>query len=135
MPKYLIINPAIDTKPISQQIIYTKESILGTIIAKSRPTAKAKAIELTNIPNPLIVIYSSLTDKERELAESAPILWTQPEGNPKTAQNPRGAGYVKKYPQSIRITLDVGLEDREAEWYRSQPNKTALLREWIKSQC
>lgn len=136
MPKYLIINPAIATRsPISQKLIYCKASIIGTIEAKSRAVAKAKAIELTNIPTPIVAIYSSLSGSELELAKLAPILWTQPAGNLVTKTNPRGAGYAKRYPQTIRITLDVGLSDEGAKWYRSQPNKTSLLRDWIESQC
>jgi hypothetical protein len=135
MYKYLIINPAIATRsPISQTIIYCHNAILGTITAKSRAVATAKAIELTGISRPIVTIYLSLSDDELEMANLAKILWEQPNGNPKTDTNPRGAGRRSKYDQTIRINLDVGLSEDDACWWRSLSNKTAMLRELIKNR-
>jgi hypothetical protein len=101
--------------------------ILGTIIAKSRPVALAKAIELTGIPRPIVVTYSSLTDRELELAKSAPILWTQPESKPKTKTNPRGAGPIPREGELLTISVKTRVNAEALEWYRSQPNKSRAL--------
>jgi hypothetical protein len=136
MHKYLIAKATLLTRDnITGRTTYTRESIIGTIIAKSRTVAKAKAVELTNIPWPVVEIYSSLSHSELELAEWSKILWTQPEGKPVTDTNPRGAGYRSKYDKTVRINLDVGMSEGAAEWWQSQRNKTAVLREFVESQA
>jgi hypothetical protein len=118
MHNYLITEPASLGRPPKK---------LGTIIAKSRPVALAKAIELTDIPHPTIAIYSSLTDRELELAKSAPILWTQPESKPKTKTNPRGAGPIPREGELLTISVKTRVNAEALEWYRSQPNKSRAL--------
>jgi hypothetical protein len=118
MYKYLITEPASLGRP---------PRILGTIIAKSRPIALAKAIELTGIPHPIVVTYSSLTDRELELAKSAKILWTQPESKPKTKTNPRGAGPIPREGELLTISVKTRVSAEALEWYRSQPNKSRAL--------
>jgi hypothetical protein len=123
MYKYLIVDPSIATRsPIR---VFCSNAILGTIEAKSRAVAKLKAIELTGILNPIVAIYSSLSASELEMAESAPILWTQPEGQPKTNINPRGAGKIRT-GQRRSATL-TGLSDAATDKLDTVDNKSQYL--------
>lgn len=81
MNKYLIIKGTLGVQNNMHGIIYPVESIIGIVKAENKSIAKAKAIELTGIARPLVVIYSSLTNQELKFAETATILWTQPSGN------------------------------------------------------
>jgi hypothetical protein len=134
MRKYLIVNADLAKSQPSQLYSYNEHTIFGTIIAKNSTIARAKAIEITQTPNPIVACYRSLLEHEKEVAKSRPILWTQPEGNPVTDTNPRGAGKKSKYDETIRINLDVGMSTAEAKWWKSQRNKTAVLRQLVKIQ-
>jgi hypothetical protein len=134
MRQYLIVNADLAKSQPSQLYSYNEHTIFGTILAKNSTIARAKAIEITQIPSPIVVCYRSLLEHEKEVAKSRPILWTQPEGNPVTDTNPRGAGYRSKYDKTVRINLDVGMSEGAAEWWQSQRNKTAVLREFVESQ-
>jgi hypothetical protein len=134
MRRYLIINADLAKSQPSQLYSYNEHTIFGTIVAKNSTIARAKAIEITQVPSPIVACYRSLLEHEKEAAKTRPILWTQPEGNPVTDTNPRGAGYRSKYHKTIRINLDVGMSEGAAEWWESRRNKTAALRELLESQ-
>jgi hypothetical protein len=134
MRQYLIVNADLAKSQPSQLYSYNEHTIFGTILAKNSTIARAKAIEITQIPSPIVVCYRSLLEHEKEVAKSLPILWTQPEGNPVTDTNPRGAGKKSKYHKTIRINLDVGLSEGAAKWWESRRNKTAALRDFLESQ-
>jgi hypothetical protein len=83
MPNYLIIDPRIVTRSQANRLIFSFNAILGTITARSKVAATKKAIELTGIADPIVLIYSSLDDSELEMAELAPILGSpNPVGRP-----------------------------------------------------
>jgi hypothetical protein len=94
MPKYLILNPKIATRspslgrltfcfnnpkiatrsPSLGRLTFCFNAILGTIVARSKPAATKKAIELTGIDDPIVLNFTTLDDSELEMAELAPIL-------------------------------------------------------------
>jgi hypothetical protein len=128
MPKYLILNSSVvKCSSISGEFIYCAESALGTIEAKSKTIAVAKAIELTGIAYPIVAIYSSLKGEELKIAEQAQSLWIQPNGNPKTMTNPRGSGRPAKHDETISVNLRLGLSIEAANWYRLQKNKSKSI--------
>ena len=133
MFKYVIINPDwCEYSPVSRTLKYTDAAIVGTVLAKSR----AKALEYAKtLPNsgdkPIVPSFKSLTKKEREYAEKARLLWTQPESNPITHTNPRGAGRVKAAEESLTISVRLRLSAAAAEKYREVSNKSQLTSELI----
>jgi hypothetical protein len=133
MFKYVIINPDwCEYSPISKALKYTDAAIVGTVLAKSRTKALEYAKTLPNSgDNPIVPSFKSLTKKEREYAEKAPLLWTQPESNPITHTNPRGAGRVKTTDESMSVSLRLRLSATAAERYRASENKSLLTSELI----
>ena len=133
MFKYVIINPDwCEYSPVSRTLKYTDRSIVGTVLAKSRTKALEYAKTLPNSGDkPIVPSFKSLTKEEREYAEKTPLLWTQPESNPITHTNPRGAGRVKTADESLTVSLRLRLSATAAKRYRSSKNKSRLTSELI----
>jgi hypothetical protein len=110
-----------------------QNAIVGSISAKSKLTAKKKAIELTCILNPIIAICSILSDADRAESELAPILWVQPEGNPKTDNNLRGGGKVKT---KVLIDIKAWVSPEIAERFKAMAieNKSAWIADAIEAK-
>jgi hypothetical protein len=83
MPNYLILDPKIPAQWPSGKPMIGFRVVLGTIVARSKPAATKKAIELTRIEDPIILDFGTLDDSELEMAELAPILDSpKPVGRP-----------------------------------------------------
>lgn len=126
MYKYLIVNSKLaffDT--FSERMTYPVESIVGTIISKSRWKALSKSVDFT--PDPIVAIYSSLAEWELELAKQSPILWEQPESNPVTLSNPKGAGARRLAGTLTQLSVKLRLSEEGAKWYRSQRSKSSAI--------
>lgn len=123
VPKYLI------TKRLPVESV---NAILGTIIAKTKGKAQAKAIELTGVADALAIIYSSLSDSQLLLAEESLILWEQPANQHSiTDTNPRGGGKPRKPGIAKSANLALSLTPEGYEFYRCHPNKSRLVSELI----
>lgn len=137
MYKYLIAKATLLARDnITGRATFPQKSIFGTIIAKSRAVATAKAIELTSIPWPVVAIYSSLSDSELELAEQSRILWEQPDTkHPVTATNPRGGGKPRNPGIAKAANLSLSLSPAGYEFYTNHPNKSKLVSELIDQEA
>jgi hypothetical protein len=128
MQEYIIVNPSTDmSRP------YISRSIVGTIKAKIRSVALAKAIEITRIPNPIILISSAASNDERHEASLKAILWTQPEPKPKTATNPRGSGPRAGEGEVLVISTRTRVDRRAWNWYHQQENKSSTIARLIEA--
>jgi hypothetical protein len=128
MQEYIIVNP-----DKGKARPYTYQSIIGSIKAKTRSVARAKAIEITGIPNPIVIIKSAAWYEECRQAERTQILWTQPEPKPKTATNPRGSGPRVGEGEVLVISTRTRVDRRAWNWYHQQENKSSTIARLIEA--
>jgi hypothetical protein len=123
MPKYLIIDRSrYSLSVVNDSLSYT-DGVLGTIIARSKPAATKKAIELTGIDDPIVLNFTSLDDSELKMAELAPILDSpNPVGRPSsghrrslTLTGLTDAGVAKLDSVECKGAYVVGLIEKDLE--------------------
>lgn len=131
MRTYIIINPSLcDRAPITNTLIYTPNSILGRIIAKSPAAAKLLLAQL-KLDAVIPVSYYSrhLTASDRAIADTKPLL-AQQQPNPRqpTPNNPRNGGRIR---QGTQQNLTLVLSDKAYEKLRNLPSMGKFVSELV----
>jgi hypothetical protein len=114
MPKYIALLTG--TQP-------NNKTIAGIIIVKSRKSAFDLLPKL-GLYDHRIMLYSFLTPKEKGIADSKPILYTE-------ESLPKLKGKVGRPSIGTVVNVRMRLSDSELEHLEKQPNKAQYLKDLI----